>query len=430
MLGLGAKPKTAPQPLPVVTNRTATMDVTPGVALQNVVRTPAGFMPIAGEPPLWLQNATEIALVGTAGGRTQVLGLSGNGFHNRRLIAADGGLGAPHGRIVGLAASPNGMTLAVADGTPERVDIVMRYVISNGGQSTIASFDGTFHAVTLQWVGLSTLAVALAAEPPAPSSEPESGTAPASRGGLFFIEVQGAGTIAPVKVPCPLSPVAFSPDARFVVGEGDSEAPPMIFDRQTGACRGLGLAGPIRVLGWARENAAFLYAETATNSRGPGVFRYTIASGTSELIAIASGAAAYSSSGAIVALGNQGLNFQTAMATPNHTVVAQIATLDPARTKTQIESLGIPTTPAMLMASTMIYSPAFAEAAIELYAASAHGPIRQIVTYSILYHKAFVLARGELRGVAVLGFSPKANQLVIFDGDGANGALTLIAPSQ
>jgi hypothetical protein len=429
MLGLGAKSKATPRPLPVVTNQTATMDITPGVALHALVHTPQGFTPIAGEPPLWLQSTTEVALVGTVGGRTEVHGFSGQGYQKVRLVAADGGPGAPHGRIVALAASPDGMTLAIADGTPEHVDIVLRYVISNGGQTTIASFDGAFHAVTLHWVGPSTLAAALAAEPPSRSEAPQSAASPAPKGGLFLIDVQGAGNVSPVKVPCPLSPVAFSPDTRFVVGEGDPDAPPMIFDRQTGACRGLGLAGPIRVLGWARGDAALLYAATNTNARGPGVFRYILGSGTTELIAIASGAAAYTTSDTILALGNRGLNFQTAMATPNRSTIAQIATFDPARTRTQIQSLGIPTTPAMLTASTMIYSPAFSEVAMQLYAASSQGPIRQIATYSILDHKAFVLARGRLRGVAVIGFAPSANQLLIFDGDGIKGALAVITPS-
>src|ERR1700724_4828831 len=130
---LGHKEK--PPAMPVKLLHTGTMDLTVGIALNALVKTPAGFAPIAGEPPLWLQGEKEIALVGTLDGRTQVLGYSGGGYKKMRLVAADGGPGAPHGKIVGLAASPGGMTLAVAEAEPGRIEIVLRYLISNGESS-------------------------------------------------------------------------------------------------------------------------------------------------------------------------------------------------------------------------------------------------------------------------------------------------------
>lgn len=436
MLGLGRKPKAAPPK--VVTARTATMDLTPGITVSALVRMPPGFIPIAGEPPLWLQNATEIALLGSLNGRTEMLGFSGNQYKKERLIAADGGPGAPRGRIVGVAASPDGMTLAVAESEPGRIEIVVRYVLSKGGENSVASFDGNFHAVTVRWVGPTTLAVGLGAETSAPPSAPAGTARPGAptagqqavdAEGLFLINVAGAVTVERIKISCPISPLAFSPDQRFVVGEGDAAAAPMIFDRQGGACRHLGLAGPIRVLGWAPGDAAFLYAAPASNAAGPGVFRYALASGKTDLIAVASGAAAYLTSGAILALGNSDLSFRAAMATPNRIVTAQIAIFDPHQSQIHVHSLGTPTTAAMLMASTMTYSPALAQVAMQLYAASPQGPVREIVTYSLASGKAFVLARGALGGTAVLGWPPAANLLVVFDGDDARGKLAVIAPS-
>src|ERR1700720_3604199 len=124
ILGHKEKPPTTPAKL----LHMGTMDLTAGIALNAMVKTPAGFAPIAGEPPLWLQGEKEIALVGTLDGRTQVLGYSGGGYKKMRLVAADGGPGAPHGKIVGLAASPDGVTLAGAGAEPGRVDIVVGYV--------------------------------------------------------------------------------------------------------------------------------------------------------------------------------------------------------------------------------------------------------------------------------------------------------------
>jgi hypothetical protein len=115
---------------------------------------------------------------------------------------------------------------------------------------------------------------------------------------------------------------------------------------------------------------------------------------------------------------------------PDKRVTAQIASFVPRKGQTIVDSLGIPTTPAMMMASTMTYSHGFAELALQLYADAAAGPTREIVTFSIVDRKAFVLASGGVSGVAVIGWAPGANQLVIFDGDGATGALAVITPSR
>jgi hypothetical protein len=431
---LGHKEKAPATPVKLL--HTGTMDLTAGIALNALVKTPPGFAPIAGEPPLWLQGEKEIALVGTWDGRTQVLGFSGAGYKKMRLIAADGGPGAPHGKIVGLAASPDGMTLAVAEAEPGRIEIVLRYVISNG-ESSVASFDGSFHAVSLTWMAPHTLAVGLAGGPTAesagagsmrPGATDAGGSAQA--GGLFLIHVVGAVTVEQIKVACQVSMLVFSPDMRFAVGEGDAQTPPSLFDSRNGDCRQVTLEGPIRVLGWAPEDAAILYSAPPGRPRGPGVYRYDIATGKTELIAISSGAAAYTGAGIIMALGNRALNAKTAMSAPDRRVTAEIASFDPKEKQSLVNTLGTPTTPSMMMASTMTYSHGFAELALQLYVAGPDGPIREIVTYSIIDRKAFVLASGPFRGTAVIGWSPHASQLVVFDGDGTTGALTVITPSR
>ncbi len=408
-------------PAPPVIQHTATMDLTAGIIVNGLVETPRGFTPIVGQPPLWLQGNKEVALTGTLQGRTEVLGFSGFGYKGMRLVAADGGPGAPHGKIVGLAASPDGLTLAVAEAEPGRIEIVVRYVISNGGQNSVASFDGNFHAVSLTWLAPNTLAVGLAGESAAPPAQP---------GGLYLIHVLGAVTVEEVKLDCPPSTLVFSPDARFAVGEGDEQTPASVFDSRNGKCHQVSLYGPIRVLGWAPGSSAFLYSTAAGRGHGAGVFRYNIVDGKTDLIAVSSSAAAYTGEGVVMALGNRELTQQTAAALPDKRVTAQIASFVPRQGHTIVDSLGIPTTPAMMMASTMTYSHGFAELAMQLYADAAAGPTREIVTFSIVDRKAFVLASGGVSGVAVIGWAPGANQLVIFDGDGATGALAVITPSR
>ena len=82
----------------------------------------------------------------------------------------------------------------MAEAEPGRIEIVVRYVISNGGQNSVASFDGNFHAVSLTWLAPDTLAVGMAGEP---------GAAPAQAGGLYLIHVLGAITVEQVKLTCP-----------------------------------------------------------------------------------------------------------------------------------------------------------------------------------------------------------------------------------
>ncbi len=406
---------------PPITRHTATMDLTPDININALVATPPGFTPIAGEPPMWLQGAKEVALVGTLEGRTEVLGFGGANYRKVRLVAADGGPGAPNGKIVGLAASPDGLTLAVAEAEPGRIEIVVRYVISNGGQNSVASFDGNFHAVSLTWLAPDTLAVGMAGEP---------GAAPAQAGGLYLIHVLGAITVEQVKLTCPLSMLVFSPEARFAVGEGDHQTPPALFDSRNGSCRPIGVDGPIRVLGWAPGSGAFLYSTPAGSGHGAGVFRYSIASRKTDLIAVSSGAAAYTGGGIVMALGNRDLNPLSAASSPDRRVTAQIASFSPKQKETLVDTLGTPTTPAMMMASTMTYSHGFAELALQLFVAGPAGPMREIITFSIIDRKAFVLASGPFRGVAVIGWSPSANRLVIFDGDGTTGAFAVITPAR
>src|SRR5208282_2140459 len=222
----------------------------------------------------------------------------------------------------------------------------------------------------------------------------------------------------------------FSPDARFAVSEGDEHTPASLFDSRNGNCQQVSPDGPIRVLGWAPGSAAFLYSTPAGRAHGAGVFRYNLADGKTELIAVSSSAAVYTGEGIVMALGNRDLNPQTAASEPDKRVTAQLASFVPSQGQTVINTLGIPTTPAMMMASTMVYTHGFAQLALQLYADRPAGPSREIVTFSIVDRKAFVLASGSVHGVAVIGWAPNANHLVIFDGDGALGVLAVITPAR
>ena len=260
-----------------------------------------------------------------------MLGFSGAAYKHVRLVAADGGPGAPHGKIVGLAASPDGLTLAVAEAEPGRIEIVVRYVISNGGQNSVA--------VRRQF----------------PRGERDLGRARHARRGpgcqarrfacagwrLYRIHVLGAVTVEQVKLSCPPSMLVFSPDARLRWARATSirrrrsstearELPEVSPDR------------PIRVLGWAPEKGAFLYSAPAGRGHGAGVFRYNIADGKTELVAASSSAAAYTGEGIVMALGNRDLKPQRPRRRRRQAVTAQLASFVPRQGKMIVDSLEFP----------------------------------------------------------------------------------------
>jgi len=52
----------------------------------DTVGMPNGFAPIAGHPPMWLQNGAEIGVIGTENGHTIVYGLGGSGWRTGRIL--------------------------------------------------------------------------------------------------------------------------------------------------------------------------------------------------------------------------------------------------------------------------------------------------------------------------------------------------------
>src|SRR5271166_3270488 len=151
--------------LPTETIRTASMNITPGIEVLTRVALPDGFVPSPNYPPMWLQAGKEVAVTGTRNEHTVVLGYGGTGYRTERVIAADGGIGAPDGSIVDLAASPNGMVLALAVVKPEekQLEVVTRDVISEGAANPVSSFDGEFARVSIGWLGQFTIPLALRA---------------------------------------------------------------------------------------------------------------------------------------------------------------------------------------------------------------------------------------------------------------------------
>jgi len=420
---------------------TATLTITAGVSVLASSPLPQGLAPAAGQPPLWLQNGTEIGVVGTTQGHIVVLGYGGPDWRSERVLAAETGAdAAEEGTIVDLAASPDGMTLATAvvPHGERRLDIILRDLIAVGAGHSIMSFDGAYDSVSMSWLNSQTIALALRAHPeppppPAPTNSapgappPETPLKPAD--GLQLIVVSGPGSVAPLKLPCAMSRLSWSRRGVYAIGEGDASAPPIAIDRRTSTCRKFAAQGPIRVLAWSpRDESSFVYAEPMQADKSACVFRYDLETGAGKLIAAGSSAAAFTSSGAIIALGNQQLSQRSVAERPNAPVLAQLAIFDPDEPKVDLKSLGFDTPPAMLVESTIAYATETNRAAIETFAPAAPIAMRKIIVYSVPGDSAYQIAFGPARGVAVMSWAPKGRWLAIADGDATHSTLTVIQP--
>ncbi|HJU09696.1 MAG TPA: hypothetical protein VJ728_02405 [Candidatus Binataceae bacterium] len=417
------KHKSAPAFMPPAV-RTSTLEITPGIHVAGIVPLPLDFAPDMGRPPLWLVGGSEIGVVGTRADKGMMLGFSGTGLSQRRVLIEDYRAGANGGRLLDLAVNPGGNLLATAVDMPaeDRVDINVADASRPDQTSQLGSLEGEFDSVELSW--LRTEIAILTQASSSPSHSAAESTALASIG-LYLITTGQKGGIKSVdRIKCPLSMLAFSPNETFAVGQGNASAHPSIIDLRSGKCIRGPSPDPIQVLGWAPDSASFLYR---TADQG-GVFRFDLTSGQSSTIAVSSGAAAYASDGTIIAFGSQQLSWQRAIAEPQRPVKAQIALLDPHQSLRTINSLGFTTQPALLAQSTMVFSHASNDAVIDTAIPGTTGLIREIIEYSYPSRTAFLLAHGAVKGPIQISWSPNGRELAILDGDASSRTLAVIDP--
>jgi hypothetical protein len=420
-------------------DRTATLTITPGINVLNVVALPAGFTPIQSRPPMWLENGQEIGIVGIQNDQIVVLGFSGAGWQSMRVITAETGRqSAEPGNIVDVQPSPNGLTLAYAVALPKqyRLDIILRDLIATGPGMPVASFDGLYDSATMHWLNGQTIAVALRLHPgttiPAPPQIPDTPPepAPTPADGLQIVVISGPGSVLPLKLNCTLMPLDWSPRGIFAIGDGGGEMPPILIDRRRQTCRNFIVPWPIHVLTWEPgSDSTFLYTGPDPSRHSRGVYKYDLAAGEGHVVAVSSGAGAYTSTGAILTVGNQKLTYRMVEERPELAINAELAIVDPQQNQTSLKQLGFRTTPELLARGTMAFSTGSNRAAIETFAPAAGGePMRKILIYSVERDNAFLIAQGPDRGVAAMSWSPHGRWLALVDGDASGATLAIIQP--
>jgi len=412
-----------PPPRPVFAGHTATLDITNGIRISAAVVMPNGFTPAPDSPPRWLAQGTIVAVTGTLDRKTVMLGFGGDQLSKMTVLASDFGPGAPTGRILAMAANPDGMELAtaVAPAGAHRLDLIVIDTISGGEGHAVASFDGDYRVASLGWFDRSTIALVI--YPSAPTTL--AGRANAASG-LYAVGISGIGSVTHLdRLQCRPGRLSFSPNRRFALSAGDRAAPSAVIDLHSQACAELRVPVPIRMLGWAPDSSALLYATGGVNG---GVFRYTVATGRRTLIAVSSAAAAYASDGTIIAMGNGRLSWKGIARDRDAKAKVEIALLNPLTAVVTINSLGFETPPVMFAHSSMVLTPASDSAAIETFIPVPEGLLRELIDYSYPSRSAFVLASGLAAGPLAMGWSDDGSALAIVDGDGARAMLTVLIP--
>ena len=421
----------APPPHPFQMGATATLGITTGIPVIASTELPRGFVPNAAVPPMWLAEDLGIAIAGSLNGRGAVLGLSGTKLSKLRVIARDRPSDASPAIIQAVASSPDGMELALAVAEPasNRLNLVLIDSIGNGESHSVASFDGAYDVVSMNWIDRDTLAFLIYPSAPPAQIAANVDTIGAQSGGLYVIGITGLGSITHLdRIPCRLGPLSLSPNRRFAASAGEGvAAPPAVVDLQNQTCAQLRAAAPVKLLGWAPDSSAFLYA--AANDRGNmSTARYTVAIRRSTLVAVSSTSVAYASDGTIVAMGDAALSWKRIAQAPTAPVKAEIALVNPQTAQITINSLGFQTPPAMFAQSTMVFTTASDSAAIDTFVPTSQGLVRELIDYSYPARSAFVLASGPARGPLSMSWSPNGLALAIVDGDASRAMLTVMIP--
>jgi hypothetical protein len=374
-----------------------------------------------------LQQDAEIGVAGNADGKSVMIGLSGPDYRQQRILAEDFGPAAPHGKLLDVAPSPDGLALAavVTEPAQSRVEVMLRNMLGAGDTYSLAAIDGAFENAQLAWIDAFTLVLVLRSVPPnvAGALGIES-----SRSGFYVINANNPPGIRQLRgITCRGRQLSFSPSEQMAVSAGDLDAPASLINLDDETCRALGVPEPFQVLAWTPDSSAFLYSALGENSV-PGIFQHDIAGESNSVVAISSGAAAYTSDGAIIALGNGSLSWTQAAANPDKPINLQVSLRRAGGQEISINSIGVATTATLLAHSRMIFSRVSDKGVIDVVALSGDGPRRELIEYSYRTRATFGLADCSLGAPLAISWSPDGNLIAVLDSSVRPNLLTVIAP--
>jgi hypothetical protein len=385
---VGCASKKPPPPPSFWQYRQADFATAPGVPLYAMVSMPEGFAPDRSAAPIWLGGGIEVALIGTYQGGPAIVGFSGTQFADYRILASEQTSEHSKKRILDAAASPDGSALLVAAARADRsgIDLSTRYMSAPDRSSVLATVKGDFDSASVAWFAHNEMV--LTARGTARDDLPVETT-------IYAFNSAGKQIAKKKTTRCDLSLAFWNLSGTLAFVPTKPGAAATLFDRRKGKCSELLIPGNVRFIQWSPDDQSFLYVAALAGASGAGgfaAFDYDLASDASRMVAMSSGAVAFTDSGAVAALGNRKLTNRAISRLPYESIPLEIALLNLGSGETQITALPLQATPEAMTSSAIHYSAAASSLAFELPVASTQGGV-DIGTFDLRSKTTGLLAR-------------------------------------
>jgi hypothetical protein len=401
---------------------------------------PAELKLIGPVAPIWL-GPDAVALPITQKRGAALIAWEGDHFEQSRVVADSSTVkGAA---VLDMAISRDGKRLAIAADSGEQLQIWLRQTRGATAASLIGTIEGACHRAAIAWLDPDTVAVGAQMEPDAaPSGEsPEQESDPSTPSPprkLYVVHAGEQQSPTPLALDCldridPTS-LIWSPDGKLALARGEERAPWTLIDRAKAKCTAVNVPGilPGRFLEWHSKSSSFLFTAAPQVSPDPahiGVMEYSVASHKARLLASPATAAAYVGEDRIVVLGSQRLNAAAIATAPGAVYPAEIAFIDPSRSRMEILPAGLNGTAAELLRGYLTGS------ASGVLAASFQVPHPKAAFTALIWmspadHNGGVLGTGR-GGTMVARWSPDGTKLAVLAGIPDHPTLAVVAaPNQ
>ncbi len=428
---VGAPPKPPPAPeipdLPFAGAR--------HVQVRATVKIPDDLKLIGPVAPIWL-GADAVALPVRQKHGVALMAWEGDHFDQARMVADSSTVkGAA---ILDMAISRDGKRVAIAADLPEQLQIWIRETHGAAPASVVGTIDGACRRAAVAWLDAQTVAVGAQMAPDAAPSEqsPDQENAPSNppRRRLYVVHPGEQQSPAALELECldridPAS-LTWSPDGSFALAREEEGGPWTLVDRAKSKCTPIKVPGLTvgQILDWDSDSRSFLFTaapQVAPDPAHAGVMEYTVASHKARLLASPATAAAYAGEGAVAVLGSRRLNAPAIAAAPHAIYPAEIAFMDPSRSRMEILPTGFDSTAAALLHGYLTGS-ASGLLAASFQVPHPKGAFTALVWMSPAAHNGGVLGTGR-GGTMVARWSPDSTRLAVLAGLPDHPILAIVA---
>ncbi len=384
--------------------------------------------------PIWL-GADAVALPVRQKHGVALMAWEGDHFDQARMVADSSTVkGAA---ILDMAISRDGKRVVIAANSREQLQIWIRETRGAAPPSVVGTIDGACRRAAVAWLDAQTVAVGAQLAPdaaPADQSDRENAPSNPLRRRLYVVHPGEQQPPAALAIECldridPAS-LIWSPDGSFALARGEEGEPWTLIDRAKSKCTPINVPGLTvgQIVDWESNSRGFLFTAAPQVSPDPahaGVMEYTVASHQARLLASPATAAAYAGEGAVAVLGSRRLNAPAIAAAPHAIYPAEIAFIDPSRSRMEILPTGFDSTAAALLHGYLTGS-ASGRLAASFQVPHPKGAFTALVWVSPAAHNGGVMGTGR-GGTMVARWSPDSTRLAVLAGLPDHPTLAIVA---